>query len=262
MTTPTPLQDETPKAYRAFQVYVEVGGSVTKVARRLSVTRQNVEKWRSKYGWKQRFNDLRQAEAERRIAAETEAIATVAMATEEERAAAAGRVFSVGDRLITLAERFATRAAHTSLSLRERTLASNTAGKFFAAAKDVVVALASVGGAGRNYDASTAGVQFIVSNVVGAPIQSVEEAEAIIAEAEIEQAHEARASLPCGGWNPNHEDASPLPAVKPYTPPHEHAEPNDGKQDWSAPSRADQIPCDQREGEGRGGCGSVKIYGL
>lgn len=50
------LKDETDKAFRAFNIFLELGKDRTlpNVARALSVSKQNLQRWSSKYNWIER----------------------------------------------------------------------------------------------------------------------------------------------------------------------------------------------------------------
>jgi transposase-like protein len=218
MIEPTPLPNETAKAFAAFKIYCEVGASVTKVARRLSVSRQNIEKWRSKYGWKARFNVLRLRSCEQRIAAEEQAVEAVAVVTEASRANAANRVFAVGDRLIALANYFAERASDTSLPLSERQLASNNAARFFNASADVMMAMSGAGGAATGYQVPSVAIQVVSQYEHGEPpppIKTLEDAERVIADYE----SRPQEQLPCDDWSTDSVDAIPTIPETPSTPP-------------------------------------------
>jgi transposase-like protein len=115
--TPARLPNETEKAFNAFKIYTEVGGSVTRVARRLGCSLQNVEKWRRKYDWKARFNAQRLRDCQQKIQAEERAIERTAQITEERRARAAARAFAVAERMIERADEVMTEHPVSSVRL-------------------------------------------------------------------------------------------------------------------------------------------------
>jgi hypothetical protein len=179
MMTPMQLEGESVKAYNAFKIYCEVGGSTTKVARRLACSRQNVDKWFSKYRWKERFTALRQRDCEQKIAAETKATEAVATITEMERASVARRAFDVASRCINRADEILEQHPVSAVRL-------------LAVGVDVA---AAVGGVARNFATAAPNIEIVTQFIgqngqpVEAPpeITSVEQAEAIIAEYEAER---------------------------------------------------------------------------
>jgi hypothetical protein len=231
--TPERLPNETERAFNAFTVFCEVGGSASKVAKQLACCRQNVTRWQKKHRWNERFKAQRQHECEQKIKAEERAVERTAQITEERRAHAAARAFAVGARMIDVADDIM--LAHPTSSAR--LLATG------------VQTIALVGGAATNYNVPAPTVDIVTQFVgqngqsVEAPpeITSVEQAEAIIAEYEAKQVDKV-AELPCNNWLPDHVDASPTveSTVSPdYREPEKNPDIIPGK---PVPSRAKFIP--------------------
>src|SRR5262245_4331471 len=100
MTTPERLPQETEKAYNAFKLYCEVGGSAQAVYTKLACSRRNVTRWQAKHNWIERFKAHRQAEVAAKNAAEERAIERTAQITEERKAALAQSVYSLSEKFI------------------------------------------------------------------------------------------------------------------------------------------------------------------
>jgi hypothetical protein len=196
MNVPEPLENEGTKAYAAFRAYVEQGDnrSISKVARQLSKSRQLIVRWATKYRWKARLAERRLHEVQQNIALETKAREQMATITEERRARVAERAFAVAERMIGVAD--AVMEQHPTSSAR--LLATG------------IATVQAIGGCATNYNAPSPTVTIVEQWVgEGAPpkkIESIEEAERIIAE--YEEADKVR-ELPCGGWSPDHVDATP-----------------------------------------------------
>jgi hypothetical protein len=210
MTTPEPLPGETAKAFSAFQVYCEVGGSTTKVARKLACSRQNVDKWFCKYDWKRRFAAQRLRECEANIKAEEDARRKVSEITEERRAALTHRAFGVAEKFINHADDV---LGDVDL-IRKHPMA---AAKLAQTVVAIDAELKGVPGAARNYIGVSVGIAMqrkfpsLAFDSDGRRveplgiIESYEEALKIIDAAEKQQ------PLPCDNWSPDHADATPTP---------------------------------------------------
>jgi hypothetical protein len=99
LPNPTPLENESPQAFRAFKAYVQLGRkrSIVAVDRRMAVGRPNgkplcrslLTRWSAKYRWQSRLAELTARAAieenERRAQADAEAKKEVAQQIERER---------------------------------------------------------------------------------------------------------------------------------------------------------------------------------
>src|SRR5262245_7503806 len=106
MNVPKPLENETPKAYRAFTLYVEQGEDrgMRKLARHLHCSHQNLSIWAKKYRWQERIAAQRLSEAEHKNTVERQAVEAQVGITEERRAHVAQRAFAVAARMINVAD--------------------------------------------------------------------------------------------------------------------------------------------------------------
>jgi hypothetical protein len=234
---PQRAKEESQPAFEAFCAFIEEKGNVLAVSRRLSKSRQLLNRWCQRHRWRKRLETMQQLETEQRIAAETQAVEKTAEITEEQRAEAATRVFRTSDRLVALANHFAERASDTKLSLRERAFASATASRFFSAASDVALRMSRIGGAGSFY-AGAPEIAISVAQFAGAPdsftepparIENIEAAEQIIKEFEAHPEKRWLASLPSA----THPDASPEPT--------DEAKAKKPKE-RTVPARMDEVP--------------------
>src|SRR5262249_15371244 len=78
-----------------------------------------------------------------------------------------------------------------------------------------VATVQAIGGAATAYAVPPVTVEVLnqyVNTEPQSPITTMEEADSIIAEFE---AKHRKPELPCGGWNPNHADATPTPEPEP-----------------------------------------------
>jgi hypothetical protein len=97
MNTPPRLKGESARAYEGFRAYVELDGHPSKVAKKLACSRQNVDKWVSKWHWKDRLAAARQRECEEKIAAEAKATEIAATISETEKSNAWRRAFELAE---------------------------------------------------------------------------------------------------------------------------------------------------------------------
>jgi len=88
MTPPTPLPRESAKAFHAFQIYRDLGPkrSLAKVAKKLGISRQLIERWSKQHSWQKRIRVLMIADAERSARAAEQAALNIAEEMERERA--------------------------------------------------------------------------------------------------------------------------------------------------------------------------------
>jgi len=135
MLSPTPLESESPQAFRAFASYVKMGHkrSIRGVARRLSVSSTLIKRWSSKHHWQDRLRELETQAAlqENEAARKADADAKEKFA---ERIEAARLRFV--ERQIEVAERM----TQTALRMLKQPMKGNRpddAAKLFAAANSI-----------------------------------------------------------------------------------------------------------------------------
>jgi len=87
MTAPEPLPNESAKAFNALKTYAAMGPkrSLVKVAHKLGISRQLIERWSVRHQWQKRLRKLELEDCQRAIAADEAAKLSVAEERERER---------------------------------------------------------------------------------------------------------------------------------------------------------------------------------
>src|SRR5438093_10647210 len=101
MTPPTPLPNESAKAFHAFTIYLtDPKRSRVRVGKKLGVSRQNIDKWADRFHWSERVRSAMIADAERSARAADQAALNVAEEKERERLKFQQRALEVSQRAI------------------------------------------------------------------------------------------------------------------------------------------------------------------
>jgi hypothetical protein len=112
----TPLKNETAKAFHAFQIYRDLGPkrSLAKVARKLGISRQLIERWSRQHSWQKRIRALMIADAERSARAAEQAALNIAEEKERLALRHAHQKLKASERLFERAHEILKESTHKS----------------------------------------------------------------------------------------------------------------------------------------------------
>jgi hypothetical protein len=231
MNTPLRLDNESEKAYAAFDAYVQMGTerSIRKCARQVHKATTVLARYSKKNRWLERIAAQQRREAEQKIAAEARAAEVTATITETEKASAWRKAFDLADKFISHAAKIHDRDESGAASLARAALA---------------VLESMSGGVARGFHVGVA------VNTVAQQFPEIafdENGKPVSADAHFLQSYEAACKLlergeelPCDNWDKNSIHATPT-----FEPEGDRTHAHAREEPSGVPSRAGEgeIPC-------------------